>query len=197
MPLPDSIVSRLRQRAPVRTADVRAGSRRNPGIEANRSRVFAPPSAERIEAESRACRTIRLNRASFTLADDQFTRLVKDQTLHPLACTVTVLWPSAGELYWVPSHLLPGDPEDRRPLVVVETPTSNLERIEVITRTHDTRVHGVKHPADPANGCNQPGVFALKNLHRINFEDFVRFAERCGTLFEPYLSDVLDLWRSG
>ncbi len=106
-------------------------------------------------------------------------------------------WPTVGEIYWAPSHLFPGDPELERPLVVVETPRSELDRVEVITRTHDLHVRGIRHSADPENGCNLDGVFALKNLHRINFDDFIRYTTFCGCLRQDVLDRVLDMWRNG
>jgi len=106
-----------------------------------------------------------------------------------------MLLPEVGDLFWVPSFLLPGDPEDSRPIVVVERPRSELDSVQVITRTHDTKVRGVLHPADRANGLNLPGVFALKNHRRIQLDEFIEHAEQCGSLLEPYLSEVLEMWR--
>lgn len=102
--------------------------------------------------------------------------------------------PEVGELYWVDAFLFLGDPERDRPVVVVEAPRDHLDRVSVITRTHDTSVKGVLHPADPKNGCNKPGVFALKNHHRLELSDFVENSELAGQLTEPYLSQVLHLW---
>lgn len=108
-----------------------------------------------------------------------------------------VEWPTAGELYWAPSHLFPGDPEVGRPLVVLETPQSELERVEVITRTHDLSVRGVPHPADPKNGCTLDGVFALKHFHRLSFDDFMCYARHLGQLQPPdVFNRILDRWRN-
>jgi hypothetical protein len=104
--------------------------------------------------------------------------------------------PQVGDLYWVPSFLIPGDPEDARPVVVLETPRSPLDRVEVMPRTHDTTLAGVEHPADPANGCNKRGVFAMKYFLRIEFDDFVTYAEHRGYLADPYLARVLHMWRT-
>ena len=106
-------------------------------------------------------------------------------------------WPTVGEIYWAPSHLFPRDPESGRPLVVVETPQTELDRVEVITRTHDLSVRGIRHFADPENGCNLAGVFALKHLHRINFDDFLRYTKFLGWLRPDVLDRVLEMWRNG
>jgi mRNA-degrading endonuclease toxin of MazEF toxin-antitoxin module len=106
--------------------------------------------------------------------------------------------PVVGELYWVdPRIYADADQKDRRPVVVVRAPKNQLDRVHVITRTSDTSVPGVQHPADPSLELDKNGVFALKHYRRIEAVEFVPpDVELKGPLPEPYLGRVLDMWEN-
>jgi hypothetical protein len=107
--------------------------------------------------------------------------------------------PEIGEVYWVDTWILSGkDPRPARPVVVVRAPSSDLERVFVITSTKDVSESGVHHPADPSLELPVESVFALKNLRSAEARYFkppqVRLVGKMG---DPYLSEVLGLYEKG
>ena len=99
--------------------------------------------------------------------------------------------PEVGEVYQINSLIqTSGDPKAERPCVVVAIPMAPHQRIGIVTRTSDTNVDGVAHPADDELKLNLDGVFAgygsvEQQLWR---SANVRYL---GRLREPWLSDVL------
>ena len=107
--------------------------------------------------------------------------------------------PAVGELFWVDTWIYAdADKKPRRPLVVVQAPRDWLQRVHVITRTSDTDRSGVEHPAEPALGLSENGVFSLKHYRHVEAQVFVPPAvELIGVLPEPYLGAVLTMWENG
>jgi len=68
--------------------------------------------------------------------------------------------PRTGMVYWVDTTILPpGDPEDLRPVVVVDTPGGRDGTVTVVARS-GTDDFGVEHPADPRLGLSGAGRFS-------------------------------------
>lgn len=107
--------------------------------------------------------------------------------------------PLVGEVYRVDTWILSGsDPKVSRPVVVVRSPSGQLERVFVITRTKDVSKPGVRHPADPKLRLSLEGVFSLKNLRSAEARYFKPpQVQLMGTLEDPYLSEVLELYEKG
>jgi hypothetical protein len=63
-------------------------------------------------------------------------------------------------VYWVETTMLPaGDPEDRRPVVVVGVPDGPGGTVTVVSRS-TADGFGVEHPADPGLGLATAGHFS-------------------------------------
>lgn len=69
--------------------------------------------------------------------------------------------PVPGEVYWVDTEILEGDDKkSRRPVLVVEVPSSPFGRITVVTRTSSVdRSPGVASAADPSLRFSTPGTW--------------------------------------
>lgn len=68
--------------------------------------------------------------------------------------------PDVRRLYWLESELLdPGDPEDRRPGVVISAPDTIYGTVNVVTRS-TTDGYGVPHDRQPDIGLNKSGHFS-------------------------------------
>lgn len=68
--------------------------------------------------------------------------------------------PDVGRLYWLGSELLdPGDPEERRPGVVISVPGTVYGTVNVVTRS-STDGYGVAHDEERVLGLNRPGHFS-------------------------------------
>ena len=71
--------------------------------------------------------------------------------------------PEVGMVCWVETTILPpGDPEERRPVVVVETPAAVGGTVTVVART-GTDSFGIEHPADLRLGLSSPGRFSRRH----------------------------------
>lgn len=107
--------------------------------------------------------------------------------------------PEIGEVYRVDTWILSGrDPRQSRPAVVVRAPSSDLERVFVITATKDVSQSGVHHPPDRTLGLTLESVFALKHLRSAEARYFEPPQVRLfGKLKDPYLSAVLELYEKG
>lgn len=69
--------------------------------------------------------------------------------------------PDLQVVYWVDTALLPGDPEEQRPVVVMAVPTSTTGTIRVATRSSSER-WGIPHPRAEALGLNKDGWFSRR-----------------------------------
>lgn len=102
--------------------------------------------------------------------------------------------PAVGELYLVRSLLYQADdPADVRPGVVFGVPPKVAPGayVQIVTRTSDTTMPGVFHPADLTIGCDLDGVFS--ELGVCLAESWRPGNVRLlGVLPEPYLTSVLD-----
>lgn len=100
--------------------------------------------------------------------------------------------PQAGEVYQVKTDIyMTFDPAAERPCVVVAVPMAAHQRIGIVTRTSDTVVDGVAHPADPSLDLDLDGVFAGYNSveQQLWTSANVRYL---GTLPDPWLTSVLE-----
>jgi hypothetical protein len=71
--------------------------------------------------------------------------------------------PERGTVYWVETTILaPGDPEPRRPVVVLDAPTTPMGTVTVVARS-GTDGFGVEHPADAASGLSGAGRFSRRH----------------------------------
>lgn len=71
--------------------------------------------------------------------------------------------PEPGMVYWVETTILPpGDPERRRPVVVLTAPATVNGTISVVARS-TTDGFGVDHAADPRLGLSTPGRFSRRH----------------------------------
>ena len=71
--------------------------------------------------------------------------------------------PRVGTVYWVDTTILPaGDPEDRRPVVVVGVPGAADGTVVVVARS-GTDDFGIEHPADPGLGLTSRGRFSRRH----------------------------------
>jgi hypothetical protein len=71
--------------------------------------------------------------------------------------------PEPGMVYWIETTLLPpGDPEFRRPVVVVGTPETADGTVTVVARSTSDDF-GVEHPADRDLGLSAPGRFSRRH----------------------------------
>lgn len=102
--------------------------------------------------------------------------------------------PTVGELYEVRSLLYQSnDPADVRRSVVLGVPPNETPGayIQIVTRTSDTTMPGVFHPADLNIECDRDGVFS--ELRVCLAESWRPGNVRLlGVLPEPYLTSVLD-----
>ena len=75
--------------------------------------------------------------------------------------------PVEGELYWVDTLLYSAsDPAPRRPAVVFNVPDPPHSPIQIVTRTTDLQVRGVRHDAQPHFDLDE-GVFSdLANVRK-------------------------------
>lgn len=106
--------------------------------------------------------------------------------------------PQLGEVYWTETWIFGGsDPKPERPCVVMREPTSTTDLVVVITRTSDTDVRGVQHPKDPSLGLNKPGAFSLRHLRSAEARLFLAAGQLRGSLPEPYLTQVKELYEKG
>lgn len=100
--------------------------------------------------------------------------------------------PRAGEIYQVKTDIyMSFDPAAERPCVVVAVPTAAHHRIGIVTRTSDTDVDGVAHPADRSLNLDRDGVFVGYNSveQQLWTSANVRYL---GTLPDPWLTSVLE-----
>lgn len=102
--------------------------------------------------------------------------------------------PGVGELYLIRSLLYQAnDPADVRRGVVFGVPPAGRPGtyIQIVTRTSDTTMPGVFHPADLSIECDRDGVFSEP---RVCLADSWRpgNVRLLGVLPEPYLTSVLD-----
>lgn len=73
--------------------------------------------------------------------------------------------PEEGTVYWADTTILPpGDPEHRRPVVVVAAPQTVDGTVTVVSRS-GTDDFGIEHFADPLLGLSSPGRFS--RLHPV------------------------------
>jgi hypothetical protein len=75
--------------------------------------------------------------------------------------------PESGTVYWVDTTILaPGDPEPRRPVVVLDAPTpaaaTGMGTVTVVARSGSDGF-GVEHPADGGLGLSGPGHFSRRH----------------------------------
>lgn len=102
--------------------------------------------------------------------------------------------PAVGELYLVNSLLYhSNDPAASRRAVVLSVPPTETPGayIQIATRTSDTSMPGVRHPADFAVHCDLDGVFS--ELRVCLAESWRPGNVRLlGVLPEPYLTSALD-----
>lgn len=102
--------------------------------------------------------------------------------------------PAVGELYLVSSLLYhSNDPAAARRAVVLGVPLNETPGayIQIATRTSDTSMPGVFHPADLGVECDLDGVFS--ELHVCLAESWRPGNVRLlGVLPEPYRTSVLD-----
>lgn len=70
--------------------------------------------------------------------------------------------PNIGDLYWVDGLLYGrGDPAHRRPAVVLEVPSPIHSPIQIVTRTSDLTVRGVRHTSTAELALDEEeGVFS-------------------------------------
>lgn len=105
--------------------------------------------------------------------------------------------PEVGQVYWIDTRITLSDQKARRPLVVVQVPVDHLGFVHTITRTSDQDRNGIPHPADASLGLSEDGVFSMKHHRRIAAHDFAPpWVELMGTLPDPYLARVLDMWEN-
>ena len=98
--------------------------------------------------------------------------------------------PEVGDVYLVNTILYSAsDPAAVRPAVVLEADPNPFRPIRVVTRTSDTSVRGVAHPAESALGLERDGVWSdLTSVEQGRWrEPDVR---RLGTLREDVLGRV-------
>jgi hypothetical protein len=70
--------------------------------------------------------------------------------------------PDIQVVYWVDTAILPpGDPEDRRPVVVMAVPPTTSGTIRVATRSSTER-QGIPHPRSQELGLSKPGWFSRR-----------------------------------
>jgi hypothetical protein len=107
--------------------------------------------------------------------------------------------PQVGDIFWIDPNLMDfgyRDKKPSRPAVVVQAPRDWLDRVTLVTRTSDEDAKGIPHPADPKNGCNKPGVFSRRYWGSIEMVRFVEpLIELRGTLLDPYLEQVVQMWQ--
>jgi len=100
--------------------------------------------------------------------------------------------PEVGEVYQVKTDIyMTFDRKAERPCVVVAVPVAAHQRIGIVTRTSNTDVKGVDHPADLSLDLNLNGVFAGYNSveQQLWTSANVRYL---GTLPDPWLTSVLE-----
>jgi hypothetical protein len=101
--------------------------------------------------------------------------------------------PTLGELYLAETWIFGGnDPKPLRPCVVVSTKVPPLGLVTVYTRTTKLTVAGVGSDRDRTRGLTEPGVFAY--LRRADWDDFVTHTKYLGTLDEPTMTQVYDMF---
>ena len=102
--------------------------------------------------------------------------------------------PKVGQVFWVRSLLYSStDPAPGRPAVVFAAPStpSATARIQIVTRTSDTGVPGVRHEGGLVPTLDMPGVFSdLVSCRASAWRsgDVLLVGQLC----EPYLGRVLD-----
>lgn len=103
--------------------------------------------------------------------------------------------PEIGEVFQINGLIhTSGDIKAERPCVVVAVPLATHQRIGIVTRTSNTNVSGVAHPADPDLDLNLAGVFAGYSSveQQLWRSSNVRYL---GRLPDPWLSLVLEASR--
>jgi hypothetical protein len=99
-----------------------------------------------------------------------------------------------GDMFWAPRDVYdPKDPEEGRPLLVVQAPTEDRPEVVVRTRTSKTKTSlGRAHPAEPRLGLQSPGRIQPHEYH-IDHSDFTEAngVERLGQVREDILRSVL------
>jgi len=71
--------------------------------------------------------------------------------------------PLPGTVYWVETTILaPGDPEPRRPVVVLDAPVTLAGTVTVVARSGSDGF-GVEHPADGGLGLSARGHFSRRH----------------------------------
>jgi hypothetical protein len=104
-----------------------------------------------------------------------------------------------GGLYRIDTVLLSHtDPKLQRPAVVIALPPVGLPDVRVVTRTSDTTVEGVHHPANPALQLSKDGVFAYRFLRSIDVKYFklANSVTYLGQLEPPYMEKLVEWWCS-
>jgi hypothetical protein len=98
--------------------------------------------------------------------------------------------PDLQVVYWVDTTILPpGDPEPKRPVVVVAVPENTNGTVRVVTRS-TTEQYGVEHTATRELGLNKAGRFSrllpvqgalwtMRNVSWAGQLDDVTFAAVC------------------
>lgn len=101
-----------------------------------------------------------------------------------------------GEVFVVhPKLYNPNDPKTERPIVVVHVEASATGDVHIRARTSDTDAEGVPHAADRRLGLERAGTWEpipYRIWRPLLAEPAV---ERRGMLGEPYLSEVLRMFR--
>lgn len=102
--------------------------------------------------------------------------------------------PAEGEVYWLRTLLYSStDPAAARPAVVLQVPALASARIQLVTRTTESRP-GVAHPADDVPGLEVAGVFAdLVSVERSLW--CPNNVYLCGRLGEPIWTLVQEQYR--
>lgn len=101
--------------------------------------------------------------------------------------------PEVGEVYQITALIqTSGDIKAERPCVVVAIPRAAHQRIGIVTRTSDTDMKGVPHPASLELDLNLDGVFAAYSSVEQQLWRSANVRYR-GRLPEPWLSEVLEL----
>lgn len=102
--------------------------------------------------------------------------------------------PTEGEVYWVRTLLYSStDPAAARPAVVLQVPALASARIQLVTRTTESRT-GVAHPAGDVPGLEVAGVFSdLVSVERSLW--CPNNVYLCGRLGEPVWTLVQEQFR--
>lgn len=93
--------------------------------------------------------------------------------------------------------LRPRDPRLARPIVVVRVDPDPDSDIHFVARTKDRSADGVDHPRDRELDLNLDGVWEPTpySMRRQRLSE--PGVDRRGVVPEPYLSEVLKMWREG